>query len=495
MADIARAALVSKDSHRGLLTEETLKNGHSDGSNSLTECSVTNHTNSCSIQNCLYDGKEDYQEIDSFSDLSFHTTDEISLQDILESEFAARISNINAMEKSRDSFDDLFEDYCRTDSEVTHETSVKQKCNSSKIKDSSHFHQELMAFGSNDEPVDNPDTGVIENFDDFISGPMQENTFLITDCLQECVDLRQQEQPNEVDHLHRNSLTSVNVFKSDDPEIMPVLTNFDPFTAVEEDSDCSNPTTNSNVLNSPEEFPFPVSPGDESDYLVGIGESTATPLTETTEKENSIAEINRTDDAMRELFTKRVSDDNSDDLTGQNYEGDEDELKLEVKTAARDMGTVDTFPNVTSLLTPDSVEVDEFFSSEDIFKTDKVDTRTGAIENGHTRITCDHFDVEPAAAFFCDTHDEQWTTVGEVLKAQPENFELDEDDPPAAECKNVCTKKSVSSVTVNNTNDTSDVTTLYENGVSETDSEVSTTRFPFRCLTCISQYSYRNLTP
>lgn len=503
MADIAKAAIVSKENQNGLLVEETIKNSPSDDSNSLTECSVANYTNNCSNQNAYTETKEGgYQEIDSFSELSFKTTDEISLQDIIESEFAARISNINGdecaaktedswdtsdMNKSHDPFDDLFEDYNEKDLKSPDCVPVAHE-------------KDLLSVEAND----NLKNQVVSNLDDFISGPMQGDTSLITDYLEEYAE----EEKEQIEINNKKSTKSVNIFKLDRPEEIPILTNFDPFTAIEEDSECSNPLANSNVLNSPDEFQFPESPV-ESQSL-----QSASPIViiEKTKIYDENIPLNKSNDVMRELFTKTISDENLEDLTEQNYEqNDEDQSKFHV---ADSMASVtDSLPNVSSLLSPDKIEVDEFFSSEDIFITNeegkerKVNEGDCAKKNsenleakeisspGNIELFIDDEDLDNFSsqksheeqtnqenpdlvnAMFSCEEENKWTTVEEVLKAQPENFELEGDQCLANATNNFAKPNNVVEIYIN---DASQATTLQVNGLSESDSGVSISSFYFK---------------
>ena len=385
MADVARTAVVSNENHNGLIVEDSVKKNQSDDSNVLTECSVPNITNNCSDRNSCYEAKDGiYKEIDSFSELSFKTTDEISLQDIIESEFAARISNINGDDfpsktiddcwnaananKSHDPFDDLFENYNNVVGKKNESDGVANDAVSGEIKLAA---TEISV--KEKKPIEEKDQ-VDSNLDDFISGPMHGDTSFITEYEEEEEERAKDGGDDDAIPNHGIITKSVNIFKLDrNEDILPVLTNFDPFTAIEEDSeDCSNPLTNSDILNSPaDESPFSQSLEKTKDWE-NAGEPTLKIIEETNGESNDVVIVNKSNDVMRKLFTQTISNENSDDFTEQNYEQENDEegSKLcvdESMNAARSQNNFIT-PNPSSFVSIDKIEVDEFFSSEDIPK-------------------------------------------------------------------------------------------------------------------------------
>ncbi|EEB14344.1 hypothetical protein Phum_PHUM293840 [Pediculus humanus corporis] len=258
---------------------------------------------------------------------------------------------------------------------------------------------------------------------------------------------------------------SVNIFKLDrNEDILPVLTNFDPFTAIEEDSeDCSNPLTNSDILNSPaDESPFSQSLEKTKDWE-NAGEPTLKIIEETNAESNDVVIVNKSNDVMRKLFTQTISNENSDDFTEQNYEQENDEegSKLcvdESMNAARSQNNFIT-PNPSSFVSIDKIEVDEFFSSEDILKDDEGEIED--LSNGKTREE--------------GKHDKNgvWTTVEEVLKAQPENFEL-EGDSGYVNVTNECDDNNKNNNIVNNStkDDFVGLTDSQVNGFSDSGSEL-----------------------
>jgi len=170
-----------------------------------------------------------YTEIETFSELSFKTGDDISLSDIIESEFAARISSLSRDASPRDEVKRV----------------VGQPPLSPDTED--QFLIQIQGVSDKQSTPENGGKGSVEMADDRQPTPdtVAENGITIT-------------EPDSV------------TFKANRPSDMPLIASFDPFARIEEDSECSNsnPMSN-NVLNSPDEFSFPNSPQETQVPVVG----------------------------------------------------------------------------------------------------------------------------------------------------------------------------------------------------------------------------------
>lgn len=290
MADVANAVAVSKDLSD--LVDNSVP----------SECSDTNTTKPATQP-------LGYQEIESFSDLSFRTGDDISLTDLIESEFAARISSLSAeaspREESKDGFDELDE------------------------------IQELLDFEQNQAAKKNDDFDIHISLDDFLSGPVEEAVSSPTEG-------GIGPSPDVVsDNGTPTTEPDLVAFKTTRPSEMPIVSSFDPFARIEEDSDCSNsnPMSAPNVLNSPDEFPFPDSP-----------QECHAPC----------------DEPMVDLFVKTISDENLD-------LSDPAQNEFSRFNTSSVESVNNSCPNVSDLTSPDRADHDEFFS-DDLISSEPVET-------------------------------------------------------------------------------------------------------------------------
>ncbi|KAL0271311.1 UNVERIFIED_CONTAM: hypothetical protein PYX00_008442 [Menopon gallinae] len=353
MADVAKSAVVSSETHNGLRVDDTIKNSPNNDSNDLTEFSETNHTNNgCSKRNScssVHENKPGFEEIDSFSELSFRTTDEISLQDLIESEFAARMSNMNgdklsaedmwAAAGSRLSTDPLFE-------ELFHEAAKDSEKVESEDGNRCSNGLDQGEFESNPQEVSTP----ISNSDDEDEYPP--------------------ERPTEI----------------------PIAMAFDPFARIEEDSDYSN--SNPNFLNSPDEFPFPESPKETKDW------------SEASRHQNRDCVSAEAGENVAELFTKTISDDNLDCYSDQNCDGIS-------KFDVNNMSSVESVNN--SVNSPDRY-VAELSHSEATSPTfqhpEGVDTGNDEIVPGEPE---KDFQTDLDQSRLFDHVEEDWITVEDAL--------------------------------------------------------------------------------
>lgn len=300
MADVAKSAVVSSDTHNGLRVDDTIKNSPNNDSNDLTEFSETNLTNNgCSKRNScssVHENKPGFEEIDSFSELSFRTTDEISLQDLIESEFAARMSNMNGDKLSAEDMWATAGSRLGTDpfEELFHEEEGPKESDKSETEDG------------------NRSNGLDQN--EFESGNPQE----VSTPLSNSIDEGEEEEDEE--------------FAPERPTEIPITMAFDPFARIEEDSDYSN--SNTNFMNSPDEFPFPESPKETKDW------------SDKSRHHNRNCVSVEAGENVAELFTKTISDDNLESYSDQNCDGI---YKFDVNN----MSSVESVNNSNSVNSPD----------------------------------------------------------------------------------------------------------------------------------------------
>lgn len=296
MADVANTVSVSKD----LCDVED--------SSVASECCETNKTKpEAPILG--------FQEIDSFSDLSFKTGDDISLSDLMESEFDARISSLSAepspQDEEKDGFDHL-----------------------DKFQNLLHFDPKPGNEEFNLLHVDDHSRGL--NLDEFLAGPIKSEDLVAA------VEGEIGPSPDVVcDNGTPTAEPDLVAFKTARPTEMALVASFDPFARIEEDSDCSNsnPITAPNVLNSPDEFPFPESPQEGQTQC---------------------------DEPMVDLFVKTISDENLD--LSESAQNDFSRFQTSSVESVNN-----SFPNVSDLTSPDRADHDEFFS-DDLISSEQVET-------------------------------------------------------------------------------------------------------------------------